>query len=274
MPSRSTGAWTSARPRCLRPTVGGSRTTSSTSSTSPRSSASRSTSARAARSWRVSHAGESPRWSSAGRGSTCAPCSTTSASRAATRRSGRAGRRCWLRSAPERLHAVLAERDPEGGRGTSCPPTGVGSCGPSRSARSRGSRSPRSCPPMARALVPHLSVGLDLPRDVLDERIRARVAPDVRRRPRRRGPRPAGHGPARGPHGQPGPGLPPGDRPARRHACERAQAEEDIVLGTRRFARRQQRWFHRDPRTVWLDAMAPASSTASLDRGPDGRACP
>jgi tRNA dimethylallyltransferase len=42
-----------------------------------------------------------------------------------------------------------------------------------------------------------------------------------------------------------------------------AEAEADIVLGTRRFARRQQRWFHRDPRTIWLDAMTPASSTAS-----------
>jgi tRNA dimethylallyltransferase len=45
---------------------------------------------------------------------------------------------------------------------------------------------------------------------------------------------------------------------------DRAQAEEGIVLGTRRFARRQQRWFHRDPRTTWLDATATPSSTASL----------
>ena len=46
-------------------------------------------------------------------------------------------------------------------------------------------------------------------------------------------------------------------------ALSRAQAEDAIVLGTRRFARRQQRWFHRDPRTRWLDATVPASSTAS-----------
>ena len=112
-------------------------------------------------------------------------------------------------------------------------------------------------------LVPHTSIGLDLPRDVLDQRIRDRV-----RRMFDDGLVDGGHGPARQraagrSHGQPGTGLSPGDRPPGRSDSNRPQAEEDIVLGTRRFARRQQRWFHRDPRTIWLDAMAPASSTAS-----------
>ncbi len=44
---------------------------------------------------------------------------------------------------------------------------------------------------------------------------------------------------------------------------DRATAVEGIVLATQRLARRQQRWFHRDPRTTWLDASAEPSSTAS-----------
>jgi tRNA dimethylallyltransferase len=32
------------------------------------------------------------------------------------------------------------------------------------------------------------------------------------------------------------------------------QAREETVAATRRFARRQESWFRRDPRVVWLDA--------------------
>ena len=60
-------------------------------------------------------------------------------------------------------------------RPTSCPPTAAGSCGPSRWVRSQVSRSPRSCRPMVRSWSRTLSIGLDLPRDVLDRRIRDRV---------------------------------------------------------------------------------------------------
>ena len=35
------------------------------------------------------------------------------------------------------------------------------------------------------------------------------------------------------------------------------EAREQTVLHTRRFARRQEAWFRRDPRIVWLDAAAP-----------------
>ena len=52
------------------------------------------------------------------------------------------------------------------------------------------------------------------------------------------------------------------------------EAEEEIVLGTRRFARRQQRWFHRDPRTIWLDGNGPSVVHSFVDRGPHERACP
>ena len=35
------------------------------------------------------------------------------------------------------------------------------------------------------------------------------------------------------------------------------QARDETVRATRRFARRQESWFRRDPRVVWLDAGAP-----------------
>jgi tRNA dimethylallyltransferase len=37
---------------------------------------------------------------------------------------------------------------------------------------------------------------------------------------------------------------------------DRSQVEAEIITRTRRFARRQQRWYRRDPRIVWVDAGA------------------
>ena len=34
-----------------------------------------------------------------------------------------------------------------------------------------------------------------------------------------------------------------------------AEAAEQTVVATRRFARRQETWFRADPRVVWLDAQ-------------------
>jgi tRNA dimethylallyltransferase len=48
-----------------------------------------------------------------------------------------------------------------------------------------------------------------------------------------------------------------GYRELRRHLegeLTLAEAEAEIVIRTRRFARRQERWFRRDPRIVWVDA--------------------
>jgi tRNA dimethylallyltransferase len=36
--------------------------------------------------------------------------------------------------------------------------------------------------------------------------------------------------------------------------CSEQQAEAETVKATRRFARRQESWFRRDPRVIWLDA--------------------
>ena len=38
--------------------------------------------------------------------------------------------------------------------------------------------------------------------------------------------------------------------------CSEAEALERAIVRTRRFARRQERWFRRDPRIIWIDAPA------------------
>jgi len=42
------------------------------------------------------------------------------------------------------------------------------------------------------------------------------------------------------------------------------QARDETVRATRRFARRQESWFRRDPRITWLDATAPDLLTQAL----------
>jgi tRNA dimethylallyltransferase len=44
---------------------------------------------------------------------------------------------------------------------------------------------------------------------------------------------------------------------------DQGTAMEQIVAATRSYARRQQRWFRRDPRTVWLPVVEGPVSTAS-----------
>ena len=43
-----------------------------------------------------------------------------------------------------------------------------------------------------------------------------------------------------------------------------AEAQEQTVRATRRFARRQESWFRRDPRVRWLDAAQPVPTDAAL----------
>ena len=47
-------------------------------------------------------------------------------------------------------------------------------------------------------------------------------------------------------------------------ACTEDDAARDTVAGTRRFVRRQRKWFRRDPRIVWLDGAAPDLVEAAL----------
>ena len=47
--------------------------------------------------------------------------------------------------------------------------------------------------------------------------------------------------------------------------CSEEEAREQTILATRRFARRQEAWFRRDPRIIWLDAAAADLAGQALD---------
>ena len=161
---------------------------------------------------------------------------------------------------PQRLHAILEQRDPQAAAHI-LPTNGRRIVRALEVGDLTGQPFAAQLPPDGPPLVPHLSVGLDLARDVLDERIRFRVSAmfaaglvdevrgllEVGLREGRTASRALGY---------------PQVIDLLDGALSREQAEQAIVLGTRRFARRQQRWFHRDPRTTWFDATASPSSTA------------
>jgi tRNA dimethylallyltransferase len=162
---------------------------------------------------------------------------------------------------PERLHVVLAARDPEAAAHI-LPTNGRRIVRALEVGEITGEPFTAQLPAAGPELVLHTSIGLDLPRDLLDQRIRDRVR------------RMFDDGLVDEVKGLLARGLRDGRTASRALGypqvidlldgrLDPAAAEEDIVLGTRRFARRQQRWFHRDPRTIWLDARAPGSSTAS-----------
>lgn len=106
------------------------------------------------------------------------------------------------------------------------------------------------------AIAPVVQIGLDVPREVLDERIALRVdrmwagglVEEVCRleslglREGRTASRALGYAQLlRFLAGE----------------CTEVEAREDTVRGTRRFARRQETWFKRDPRISWLPYDAP-----------------
>jgi tRNA dimethylallyltransferase len=109
-----------------------------------------------------------------------------------------------------------------------------------------------------------VQLGLDVPRDVLDRRIEARVSrmweqglvDEVRRLEAR--------------------GLREGLTASRALGYAQVlaflagdvtedEARDAVVRGTRRFARRQDTWFRRDPRITWLPFDAPDLLTRALD---------
>jgi tRNA dimethylallyltransferase len=111
--------------------------------------------------------------------------------------------------------------------------------------------------------VPAVQIGLTLPRPVLDERIEARVD------------RMWTHGLVEEVRGLAAAGLREGRTASRalgyaqvlRHLdgeWSLEQARDETVRATRRFARRQESWFRRDPRVVWLEAADPELLTLAL----------
>ena len=119
--------------------------------------------------------------------------------------------------------------------------------------------------------VPAVQLGLALDRPVLDERIAARVdrmwegglVDEVRRL--------AGAGLREGRTASRALGYAQVLRHLEGEWTEQ-RARDETVRATRRFARRQESWFRRDPRVVWLDAGSPglvgrALAVAGSDTG-------
>ncbi len=126
----------------------------------------------------------------------------------------------------------------------------------------------RATLPGYRAVLPAVQIGLTLPRPELDQRIAARVrqmwqagfVDEVRG--------------LAGP-GEPGTGLRAGRTASRALGYAQvlrfldgewaqAEAERETVRSTRRFARRQESWFRRDPRIRWLHAGQPVPTRLAL----------
>lgn len=118
--------------------------------------------------------------------------------------------------------------------------------------------------PAPRAHYPAVLIGLAMPREVLGQRIAARVdrmwqlglVEEVR--------------------GLAAAGLREGRTASRALGyaqvlrlldgqCDEAQARQETVRATRRLARRQESWFRRDARITWLDGTAPALVGRALE---------
>jgi tRNA dimethylallyltransferase len=117
------------------------------------------------------------------------------------------------------------------------------------------------------SVLPAVQIGLSVPRSELDLRIAARVSRMLRDGLVEEVRRLAGQGE----HG----GLRAGRTASRALGYAQvlrfldgewtqAEAEEQTVRLTRRFARRQESWFRRDPRVRWLNAAAPVQTRLAL----------
>ncbi len=167
------------------------------------------------------------------------------------------------RLGPAALHAVLAERDP-GAAGHILPSNGRRIVRALEVGEMTGEPFTATLPVDGPALVPHLSFGLEIDRFGLDRRIAERVArmfdlglvDEVRAlvavglREGRTASRALGY---------------PQVIDLLDGLIDEGAAREQIVSATRAYARRQQRWFRRDPRTQWLSAeLAPSSTAATI----------
>lgn len=174
-------------------------------------------------------------------------------------------RRRWERSlaevGPERLHEVLAKRDPAAASAI-LPTNGRRIVRALEVGELTGQGFTATLAASGPVLVPHESVGLDLPRPVLDERIAKRVdqmladgfVGEVRGL--------LHDGLREGPTASRALGYPQVIALIEGRLTE-DEARAEIVAATRRYARRQQRWFRRDPRTTWIDARAGLPSTVA-----------
>ena len=161
------------------------------------------------------------------------------------------------RHGPGALHARLAELDPDAARGI-LPSNGRRIVRALEVIEVSG-RPFTATLPRYESVYPAVQLGLRVPRAELDERIAGRVD-----RMWQAGSWPkcaawAGR-PARGPDREPRARLRAGAALAGRRVDRRA-ARDETIRATRRFARRQEAWFRRDPRVTWLDAGLGADRT-------------
>jgi tRNA dimethylallyltransferase len=162
---------------------------------------------------------------------------------------------------PQALHEVLAERDPQAAAHI-LPSNGRRIVRALEVGQMTGRGFPAQLPVDGPPLVPHLSIGLDLDRAELDARIARRTD------------RMLAEGLVAEVRGLLERGLREGRTASRalgypqvidllEGRCTQAEAREAIVAATRAYARRQQRWFRRDPRTTWTDARASHDAVAA-----------
>ena len=149
--------------------------------------------------------------------------------------------------------------------GPSCPATAAASCARWRSSRSPAARFTATLPEHTDHYPGTVHLGLDIGRPALDERIALRVDRmwDAGFVQEVRALEPAG--------------LRDGLTASRALGyaqvlrflageCTEAEAKEETVRATQRFARRQDSWFRRDPRVTWLRFDTPGLTAAALDR--------
>ena len=111
-----------------------------------------------------------------------------------------------------------------------------------------------------------VQVGVDIDRETLDRRIEQRVEQMWAAGIRRRGPRPGRRtASARGVR-RAGRWATSRSWPSSTASITEDEAREQTVTGTRRFARRQDSWFRKDPRITWVRVRRPrARGAGALD---------
>jgi tRNA dimethylallyltransferase len=170
---------------------------------------------------------------------------------------------------PAALHARLADVDPQAAEAI-LPSNGRRIVRALEVVEITGGGFPARLPPAA-ADRHSVIIGLQVPRDVLDARLAERVEAMWRRGMVEETRALAAAGLAEGRTASRALGYAQALRQLAGELSER-EAIEATVRATRRFARRQESWFRRDPRVVWLPHDAPDLLTRALRVAEPGRA--
>ena len=123
----------------------------------------------------------------------------------------------------------------------------------------------RRCPSSATTTTGAVQIGVDIDRETLDRRIEQRVDADVGGGLRRRGPRRwSGTACARGVR-RTARSATSRCSPSSTASSPRTRRGSGRSRGTRRFARRQDSWFRKDPRITWVRYDDPERVAKALD---------